>query len=98
MDIRNVGDPIRRERNALRIAHCQTEVDETGQSYYGGSRLAFMCLGGNLWHFFQEVVGIGVKLPKFFVLNKNQKDVLCNETWLCYCWSGLGIGMDRVYL
>lgn len=34
------------ERNArLRIAHCQTEVDETGQSYYGGSRLAFMCLG-----------------------------------------------------
>jgi hypothetical protein len=27
-----------------RIAHCQTEVDETGQSYYGGSRLAFMLL------------------------------------------------------
>ena len=36
-----------------RIAHCQTEVDETGQSYYGGSRLAFMRLGitlrGFLW-------------------------------------------------
>eukprot|EP00437_Effrenium_voratum_P039934 CAMPEP_0181464492 /NCGR_PEP_ID=MMETSP1110-20121109/35462_1 /TAXON_ID=174948 /ORGANISM="Symbiodinium sp., Strain CCMP421" /LENGTH=551 /DNA_ID=CAMNT_0023589231 /DNA_START=17 /DNA_END=1669 /DNA_ORIENTATION=- len=28
------------------IAHCQTEVDETGQSYYGGSRLAFLSQGG----------------------------------------------------
>lgn len=30
------------------IAHCQTEVDETGQSYYGGSRLAFMSQGGEV--------------------------------------------------
>jgi len=30
------------------IAHCQTEVDETGQSYYGGSRLAFMSQAGEV--------------------------------------------------
>ena len=43
---KKLGDPIAANER-LRIAHCQTEVDETGQSYYGGSRLAFMRLGAN---------------------------------------------------
>ena len=30
------------------IAHAQTEVDETGQSYYGGSRLAFLPLAARV--------------------------------------------------
>eukprot|EP00930_Biecheleria_cincta_P082717 TRINITY_DN72389_c0_g1_i1.p1 TRINITY_DN72389_c0_g1~~TRINITY_DN72389_c0_g1_i1.p1 ORF type:complete len:806 (+),score=220.77 TRINITY_DN72389_c0_g1_i1:92-2509(+) len=28
------------------LAHCQTEVDDSGQSYYGGSRLVLMSWGG----------------------------------------------------
>lgn len=30
------------------LAHCQTEVDDSGQSYYGGSRLVLMSWGGEL--------------------------------------------------
>jgi len=43
-----VADLLWNNMGSCLIAHCQTEVDETGQSYYGGSRLAFMSRAGEV--------------------------------------------------
>eukprot|EP00439_Symbiodinium_sp_Y106_P067890 s504_g11.t1 len=43
-----VADLLWNNMGSCLIAHCQTEVDETGQSYYGGSRLALMSRAGEV--------------------------------------------------
>eukprot|EP00418_Pyrodinium_bahamense_P038542 CAMPEP_0179204222 /NCGR_PEP_ID=MMETSP0796-20121207/101805_1 /TAXON_ID=73915 /ORGANISM="Pyrodinium bahamense, Strain pbaha01" /LENGTH=588 /DNA_ID=CAMNT_0020909099 /DNA_START=66 /DNA_END=1829 /DNA_ORIENTATION=+ len=41
-----VSDLLWNATGSALIAHCQTEVDESGQSYYGGSRLVFISHDG----------------------------------------------------
>ncbi|CAE8598255.1 unnamed protein product, partial [Polarella glacialis] len=43
-----VADLLWNHSGTCLLGHCQTEVDESGQSYYGGSRLIFLSQGGEV--------------------------------------------------